>query len=226
MMDKTLTTYQDWQEEMQTERGDMITAGEQPCSPAITFRRVNTMKKPMTTGELFEKIKGILEEKGKLPDILDYALASDNPVPIRTYAFALGNCLDYGMSEGIYLDFWIEYFVGNEERRASIGTFKTLHKNSEAMHTMASLLADFIIEERRYVNDNLDDFTWEGADVYALKENGEKLNWGYSCRTVEAAMKRKDKLLRNHEQVSVRDNATRKEKIYSRKRGQDYEEDK
>ena len=91
---------------------------------------------------------------------------------------------------------------------------------------MASLLADFIIEERRYVNDNLDDFTWEGADVYALKENGEKLNWGYSCRTVEAAMKRKDKLLRNHEQVSVRDNATRKEKIYSRERGLDYEEDK
>lgn len=80
------------------------------------------------------------------------------PVPIRTYEFALGNCLDYGASEGIYLDLWIEYLVGDEEQRASIGTFKTLHEDAEAMHTMASLLADFIIEERSYVNDNLDDF--------------------------------------------------------------------
>ena len=174
------------------------------------------MKKPMTTGELFEKIKGILKEKGKLPDILDYALASDNPVPIRTYEFALGNCLDYGASEGIYLDLWIEYFVGNKEQKTSIGTFKTLHEDTEAMHIMASLLADFIIEERSYVNNNLDDFTWEGADVHALKENGERSNWGYSCSTMEAAMKRKDELLKHYEQVVVRDNATRKEKVFRR----------
>ena len=32
------------------------------------------LKKPMTTEELFDKIKGILQEKDKLPDILDYGL--------------------------------------------------------------------------------------------------------------------------------------------------------
>ena len=32
------------------------------------------MDKPMTTKELFEKIRDILKEKGKLPDILDYSL--------------------------------------------------------------------------------------------------------------------------------------------------------
>ena len=45
------------------------------------------MKKPMTTKELFNKIYGILKEKDKLPDILDYGLATSNPVPIRTYEF-------------------------------------------------------------------------------------------------------------------------------------------
>ena len=38
------------------------------------------LKKPMTT-----KIKGILKEKGKLPDILDYGLGAYRPVPIKTY---------------------------------------------------------------------------------------------------------------------------------------------
>ncbi len=45
------------------------------------------MKKLMTTEELFNKIKDILGEKNLLPDILDYGIATSNPVPIRTYMF-------------------------------------------------------------------------------------------------------------------------------------------
>ena len=40
------------------------------------------------------------------------------------------------------------------------------------------------------------------------------MSWGYTCGTMEAALKKKDELLKNHQQVVVRDNATRKEKIY------------
>lgn len=172
------------------------------------------MTKPMTTEELFEKINSILIEKSKIPNILDYSLATSNPIPIRTYEFDLRNSLDYGGNEGIYLDLWIEYLVENEKRRAAIGTYKTLYEDDNAMHIMASLLADFIIEEYSYVNKNLDDFTWEGADVHALKENGERMNWGYTCGTMEAALKKKDELLKHHKKVVVRDNATRNEKIY------------
>lgn len=175
------------------------------------------MKQPMTTEELFNRINIILKEKNRLPDILDYGLATSNPVPIRTYQFDLKHNLAYGGSEGIYLDLWIEYFVNDEKRISSLGTFKTLVESSEAMHTMATLLADFILEEYAYVNENLDDFTWEGADVHALKENGERVDWGYTCGTMEAALKRKDELLKDYQQIVVRDNATRKEKIYSRK---------
>ena len=172
------------------------------------------MTRPMTTEELFEKINSILKEKGELPDILDYSLATSNPIPIRTYEFDLRNSLNYGGNEGIYLDLWIEYWVENEKRRAAIGTYKTLYEDDNAMHIMASLLADFIIEEYSYVNKNLDDFTWEGADVYALKDNGDRVNWGYTCTTMESALKKKDELLKHHKKVVVRDNATRKEKIY------------
>ena len=171
-------------------------------------------KRPMTTGELFDKVSNILKEKGKLPDILDYGLAADNPVPITNYEYDLKSNLAFGGSEGIYLDLWMVHYVGGERRVDDVGTFKTLREDYEAMHRMAALLADFILEETDYVNANLDDFTWEGADVHVIEESGEKSKWGYSCRTMEAALKRKDELLKKYPKVIVRDNATRKEKIY------------
>ena len=149
------------------------------------------MKKPMTTKELFNKIDGILKEKDKLPDILDYGLATSNPVTIRTYEFELKNNLDYGGCEGIYLDLWIMYYDGKERQQKELGTFKTLSTSNEAMHTMAALLADFVIEECAYVNGNLDDFTWEGADVRPIDENGKRISWGYSCDSMEQALEKK-----------------------------------
>ena len=53
-------------------------------------------KRPMTTEELFNRIDSILKEKCKLPDILDYGLATHNPVPITNYEYGLRNKLDYG----------------------------------------------------------------------------------------------------------------------------------
>ena len=174
------------------------------------------MKRPMTTEELFNRINIILKEKNKLPDILDYGLATSNPVPIKTYQFDLKHNLAYGGSEGIYLDLWIEYFVNDEKRISSLGTFKTLDESSEAMHTMATLLADFIIELNAYVRANEDDFTWEGIYVYPIDGAGKRVGWWYSCSSMERALEKKDKLLEEYPQVAIRDNATRKEKIFCR----------
>ena len=172
------------------------------------------MKRPMTTEEFFNKICGVLKERGMMPDILDYALAAYEPAPMKTYEYSIRNKLDYGGNEGIYLDLWIEHYEDNKKCINDVGTFKTLREDDEAMHIMANLLADFVIEERRFVNANLDDFTWRGVDVYAVDENGRRYGWGYSCKTMETAMKKKDELLHQYPQVVVRDNETRKEKIY------------
>ena len=205
-------------------------------------------KRPMTTEGLFDTICKILKEKGKLPDILDYGLATHNPMAITNYEYGLKNELDYGGNEGrttsggrwlcadrsgaeTYLDLWIEYTAEGKKCANGLGTFKTLRTDDESMHIMAALLANFIIEEYAYVNANLDDFTWgvrhpgdvgsaptevgrRGADVHVIEELGEKSKWGYSCGTMEAALKRKDELLMKYNKVIVRDNATRKEKIY------------
>ena len=58
------------------------------------------LKKPMTTEELFDKIKGILQEKDKLPEILDYGLGAYRPVPIKTYEFDLKSNLVHEAARG------------------------------------------------------------------------------------------------------------------------------
>ena len=168
--------------------------------------------------EYFEIICNLLSEKGKIPEsILDYKLSTLDASPMKTYEFSLKHNLDYGGSEGIYLVLWIEIRVNGEKRLYPLGTFKTLREDGESMHIMADLLADFIIEQQTYVNEHLDDFTWEGADVHVLQEDGTVSSWGYTCSTMETAIKKKDTLLQSYSQVIVRDNATRKEKIYRRK---------
>ena len=59
------------------------------------------------------------------------------------------------------------------------------------MRTMAGLLADFIIEESAYVNANLDDFTWEGVDIYAFDKDGKQCGLGFTYSTMEDALTKK-----------------------------------
>lgn len=172
--------------------------------------------KPMTTEELFNRICGILKEKELMPDILDYALATSDPLPMITYEFSIRNNLDYGGSEGIYIDLWIEFYRDNEKVVGGLGTIKILWQDREGMQIMGKLLADFIMEENAYVNAHLDDFTWKGADVHAVDGDGKTLSWGYSCPSMESALKKKDELLNKYPSVIIRDNATREERVYKK----------
>lgn len=172
------------------------------------------MTRPMTTEELFDRVHGILKEKNLIPEILDYSLATHRPVPVKTYEFDLKSNLNYGGNEGIYLDLWIDCNVEGEIKKFGLGTYKTLLTNEEAMHIMAKLLADWIITEYDYVNSHLDDFTWFGADVFPIGEDGERCGFGYSCGSMESALQHKDELLLKYARVMIRDNVTRKETIF------------
>lgn len=136
------------------------------------------------------------------------------------YEFNIRNNLDYGGNEGIYIDLWIEYYQDNKKVLNGLGTIKTLREDREGMQIMGKLLADFIAEERDYVNANLDDFTWEGADVHAVDVAGNTLSWGYTCRSMESALNKKDELLEKYPSVIVRDNTTREEKVYKACKGE------
>ena len=136
-------------------------------------------KKPMTTGDLFVFILNQLKDQHKVPAILDYYLPADcnvyGVVPVISCDFDILFNLNYGSSEGIYLDVYAQGDVTEEgeDKKYYIGTCKTLHEDDSAMHTMAVLGADFICEGRRYVRDHYDDFCFTGFKVTCFKRDEE-----------------------------------------------------
>ena len=156
-------------------------------------------KKPYKASELFNEICKQLT----LPDILDYYRGEDlHDEEIRGYEWDFGNDLEFGTNEGIYLTMYAK----SKDKEIMLGMFKTLVTSAEAMHKMASLLADFIIVGTKFVNENLDDFTWSG---YNVKPVGALCS--YDCTTIERAKKRYEELRQKYDDVVVFDYANRKE---------------
>lgn len=161
--------------------------------------------------------KRVRKESNKLPDILDYALSDSlNENVINSYEFDSLFKLDWGRNEGIYLDVAITGCFDGESKVISLGTFKTLLETDEAMHQMAALEADFVIILNRFVEKNLDDFTWSGYDLIPLDSNGKrcKNRCGYEIHDKTKIMERVKGMFQGTcEKVCVLNNAT-KEKTY------------
>lgn len=174
-------------------------------------------KKPMTTAELFDKIIAIMKENGSDFSKMDYASATSYPVPITTEEFSVRVGLMYGGCEGAYFDASIERSTKNGCVSNPLGYVKTLYTDLESLHCLSALMAEFLYYSGKYCNSHLDDFTWEGYDVYAYNEDDAKL-CGFTCSSIEAAEKRKNALLESKEHkyayIVVRDNSTRNEKVY------------
>lgn len=125
--------------------------------------------------------------------------------------------MNYGGNEGIYLD--LDLVWKNEDDdliRHSLGTYKTLDESDDAMYAMSTLLASFTLALNRYVNANLDDFLWDGVNVYPCDKDGNKISGGYTCWKDFDLEREKNNLLAHNEYVAVRDNATRKVKVHQK----------
>ncbi len=133
-----------------------------------------------TASELFYVIVKELQEEGRMPDILEYALPTSEHREFRDYGFDVLGRVNYGGSEGIYLDLFYNGIIDNrsntECEKGEIGTIKTLEDNDEAFRKMAVLMADFQIKARSFINAHLDDFTWNGFNIrYYEKESDEQV---------------------------------------------------
>lgn len=174
---------------------------------------MSTVRKP-TNQFLFDTVAGTLKEQGKLPDILDYHLHEHNIKELSDYQFGCTYKLDFGGSEGIYLDCYIEGICGEDDEydRVSLGTFKTLQTSEEAMAEMGKLAGCFTYALSKYVNAKLDDFSWKGYEVKFYKEDGTYA-FGYSCANRERAIKRAEENREKYAKVILRDNKTREETV-------------
>lgn len=119
-------------------------------------------KKLYTTTTLFAHVVNIMKKENTLrdEDLLDYYLPTRTATPIKFYAFSIVGDLVYGGNEGIYLSMFVDGVINRDKgkERIHVGTFKTLRDDREALKEMSVLMADFIYNGRKFVDDNLDDF--------------------------------------------------------------------
>lgn len=156
---------------------------------------ITDKKVPMITRELFLALTDRLRDQHKLPMILDYFLPCGCE-PVMTNVFEIRFQLNYGGSEGIYLDVYASGCVTDENKEGHyrIGVCKTLHEDDSAMHTMAVLGADFVCEGRRYIAEHTDDLRFLGFKVSFYRKSEEedreeKLCYGIFFQTKDSAMK-------------------------------------
>lgn len=130
------------------------------------------LKSPLMAGALFEIICERLARKKKLPDILEYWNSSDDMTDIKLTDWEMYGKVQFGGSEGIYLDIHIEGYIENYDERKDIyiGCFKTLYDEYNAFKTMCILNADFIFEEKEFYRENPRIFDWTGYAVDCYKD--------------------------------------------------------
>lgn len=157
--------------------------------------------RPYTNIELFREVCKLVE----LPKILDYYLPASDVCEIKSYEYSTWNSLNYGGSEGIYLDIGLE-FTDHEIIR--LGTFKTLNDNTEAMRTMGKLLADLVVAIAGFINKNIDDFDWTGYAVRGFV-NGKPTSYGIIYSSLDRAMQEIENSVDQYDAVRLFDKSKR-----------------
>lgn len=132
------------------------------------------------TDELFRLIDAKLKDAGLLPDILDYGLATSKHRAVKTIYWDTIGRVNFGASEGIYLDLWLEGDIGaGMAEKVGLGTYKTLREDKEAFKAMSILNAEFVFAIRAFVDEHMDDFNWIGYDVHFYRDGKKAV--GYSA---------------------------------------------
>ena len=169
-------------------------------------------KNPYTTAELFNIIDKKLKENGKLPGILDYGLPEHSDIQIKSYEWDLIGIVNFGGSEGIYLDLYCRGETGNDTKQVPVGTYKTLHEDLDAFKEMGDLNAEFVFETRSLVNKNMDDFTWMGYNIYE-QDAEDRIIPRYEVRDWKRALSVADEMAKDRRhpvnRILLRENSTR-----------------
>ena len=114
----------------------------------------------MTGGQLFDAVMARARENGDLvrfDAINEYVLAEDcEKGKLCSYEFDLLPAIDFGGSEGIYIDCSLQGEFDESGRKSlHIGTIKTLDTDLAACKVMGELCGALMYHESKFVNDNL-----------------------------------------------------------------------
>ena len=122
--------------------------------------RINLEKQRMTGGQLFDRIIEQARENGDLAsfDAIDEYILCDtsDKGKLCSYEFDLLPAMNFGGSEGIYIDCYLKGKFDESGRDSlHIGTIKTLDTDLDACKVMGELCGVLMYHENRFVNENL-----------------------------------------------------------------------
>lgn len=120
-----------------------------------------------TNADLMNHVLDLVKKSGnyeKAGKIMDYYLPESSCVKeLTNYEFDFLAVANFGGSEGIYVDCWLqgsfEENHRNERQTISCGTFKTLRDDLESMKVMGELAGSLTYYESQYVNSEIGRYT-------------------------------------------------------------------
>ena len=149
------------------------------------------MKEVLNTAKMFEDILAEME----LPEWLEYTSFSEG-VDLYDADFRIYANTDFGGSEGIYVDFFIEgeYMQDADTHSERIGCMKTLLEDEEAFRNISALMTEMLLAAMRWQQSHYDSLSRKGfrctknkssAIVYSKKQAEEYFSKGYAVVDLE-----------------------------------------
>ena len=123
---------------------------------------------------------GALEEFDRIADYdTSESFSREAKIPISSYEFRTSFVVDYGGSEGIYIDGYLDGILDESGRNQHwhFCTMKTLERNLEAMKIMGGTCGILQYYATEYVNRNLDRYEPDRAKISAFHQE----HVPYSC---------------------------------------------
>lgn len=180
-------------------------------------------KNPYTTVELFDKINNELKEKNLLPDILEYGIPNTRKHQILSYEWDLIGIVRHGGNEGIVLNLYCYGDTGNGMQKTPVGIYKTLREDKDAFKALSDLNTEFVFAVRGLMQKNIDDFTWQGYNVYEQEANEGRIFPRYEVSEWRRALSRAEEMASDKRhpvsRVLLRDNSTRAVTAYDVQNG-------
>ena len=142
--------------------------------------------------DLFNGILKTARDAGALQEldrIIDYDSACEfeekNKRPISNYEFATEFRVDFGGSEGIYIDAWLDGYLdeSGHTQRLHFGTIKTLERDLAAMKIMGEACGILQYYASDYLNKNLSRYEPDPTKL-SLFHNSDTPFWCRSCKSM------------------------------------------
>ena len=147
------------------------------------------MKKKISYEDIMNEVVSSLEKEGLLPKHLDYICVEKHDDFVKSKITNIDYSdrldlkfrLDYGSSEGIYLnveayDFRYPY----SDKWVNVLTIKTLNTDDSSMCDMANIIGNIVIKYRQFISENRELLNRVGYRISAKKDKNDKASVSYS----------------------------------------------